>query len=87
MAADRAEFDHHCMTPVERTPAQYQWCVMRQHQLDREEDRFERQEDRNAAEERRFQSWRRERLKPKPKMKCTSRSNWTGQTETECEED
>ena len=88
LALDRAEFERNCMAPVERTPAQIQWCLMRQHELERREDKVERQEDKEDQAERDFQSWRRERLKPKPKssLDCTSSTSAiSGDTTTHCE--
>ncbi|MEP6652082.1 MAG: hypothetical protein ABJA82_01920 [Myxococcales bacterium] len=90
LAADRAYFNQVCMTPVERTPAQMQWCYMRQHELDRAEDQSERREAREDGKEAAFQDWRQQRLRelnppPKPKVTCTTRPDYAGGTTTECE--
>jgi len=85
LAANRAEFNRYCMTQEERTPAQMQWCMMRQHELDREEDQTERQEDRDAQKEREFQAWRQERLKPAPQLNCTSTTDYNGTVSTHCQ--
>ena len=85
LAANRAEFNRYCMTQEGRTPAQVQWCMMRQHELDREEDQTERQEDRDAQREREFQAWRRERLTPAPQVNCTSTTDYFGNVNTHCQ--
>jgi hypothetical protein len=44
-----------------QTQAQANWCRLRGHELDRAEDRLERQEDREDANERDFQNRREQR--------------------------
>jgi hypothetical protein len=47
VAAERDEFRRLCMSRVEKSDATIQWCAMRQHEIDREEDRLDRNEDRD----------------------------------------
>jgi hypothetical protein len=73
LASDRAAFDRICVNP--QTDYQVNWCAMRSHELDRAEDRLERQEDREDANERDFQN-RRERRRAeilkKDSVDCTT---------------
>ncbi|HJX53478.1 MAG TPA: hypothetical protein VJ801_11995 [Polyangia bacterium] len=73
LAAARAEFNRICMEP--QTQAQANWCRLRGHELDRAEDRLERQEDREDANERDFQNRREQRraeIFKKDSVDCTT---------------
>ena len=91
LAADRANYDRICVAP--QTEYQVNWCAIHGHELDRAEDRLERQEDREDAAERDFQDRRERRRReiqqasqrpPDNSLECVSRPDGYGGSRTSC---
>jgi len=85
LAAQRADYDRICVNP--QTDYQVNWCALRGHELDRAEDRLERQEDREDQNERDFQNRRERRraeLFKKDSVDCTT-TGYGNTQRTHCE--